>query len=421
MDKIKDLIFKNTGLKLISLLIAIFLWLVSMNINNPQVTKNYTIPISVLNLSNVNDNGMVILNEAEILKTQVYIKIKATRNDMNALDESRIKATIDFSPLDITNTKNVGKSVPVNIYVSVPSISYEIVDYSPKTVDVIFDELTTKDIPIEVNKTGSAGNNYQTSDEIQVSPEFVTVKGAKTYVDSIDKAQVDVNVDNAVANINEQYEISIFDNENNNITERFSLSSKSANVNIGVSRIDSLLISTPKWEGEPQEGFEVIDISWTPKYIDVIGDETAISEISFVDLPATNVTGAKNDVVQVYDLNEILKPLGISVQEGAENKATVTVKIEEVVTKTLDIPIENVKLTNISEEKIDELSIPPFITVTVTGPESEVVDLDPATISCVADFSTYVDGDKDIEVDVSCSNVLIDVETPIRLRVLEDS
>ncbi len=421
MDKLKDLFLKNIGLKIISLVAAILLWIVSMNINNPQMTQTYTIPITIQNLSHVNDSGMVVLNESELVKTQVYVKIKATRNDLLALDTARLTANIDFSPVDITNRKNIGKSVPVSITVNAPSISYEIVDYSPKTVNVTFDELTTKDVPVELNQTGKPAKNFEVSGTTVVSPETVTVKGAKTYVDQIEKAEVYADIEGAQSSINEQFTIHILDKEGNDFTNMFSLSSQSANVNITIKRVDSILVGTPKWEGELQEGYKVVDVTWSPKYIDVIGDEDTIASISFLELPPINVTGASADVTQVYDLKELLEPMGLKVQEGASTECTVTVKIEQVVTKIIDVPTKNINFINAEEGQVESLTMPENIQVTVTGPNSEILNLDPATLNCVADFANYKVGDSGIEVDVTCSNLLIEVQSPVRLSVVAQS
>ncbi len=417
MDKLKRLFLRNTGLKIISLFVAILLWIVSMNINNPQMTQNYTIPITLLNLNHVNDSGMVILNEATLSKQQVYIKIKATRNDLIALDPSRITASVDFSPVDVTNRQNIGKSVPVSVYVTVPSISYEIVDYSPRTLEVVFDELTTKDFPIQIVQNGDPSYSYEFVGDPTMSPNYVTIKGPKTFVDSVNRAEVYVNVDGATESISDQYKINIIDNNENNVTEKFSLSSQSTNINIAIERTDSLMIGTPSWDGDPAPEYQVVDVMWTPKYVEVIGNEDVISSINYLELPKINVSGATSNVTQVIDLNEVLKPYGLSVQEGSESECTVTVVVEKVVTKSIELPTENITFTNISESEREKFELAETFQVTMTGPESIVANIDPSQFTCVADFSTYAEGDSDIEVDVSCSELLITVETPVRLRL----
>ncbi len=420
MDRLRTLFLKNTGLKIISLFIAILLWIVSMNLNNPQMTQTYTVPLQLLNLSHVNDSGMVVLNEEELINQEVYIKIKATRNDLITLDESRVTASIDFSPVDVTNSENVGQSVPVTIYVSVPSIDYEIVDYSPRTVNIVFDELTTKDVPIEIVQNGTPASNYEITSNVVSSPEVVTIKGAKSDVETVEKAIVNVNLEGATAAINEQYPISIIDYNGEDITSKFSLSSQSTNVTIPIDKIDSMLVGSPTWEGDPAEGYNVVDVTWSLKYVDVVGDEEVISSLAYIELPPINVTGATGDVTEVIDLNEILEPYGLAVQSGSESKCTVTVEIEETVKKIIEIPTSNIVFTNITDEERDSLNLPETFEVIVTGPASEITNLDPNSIKCTADFENYTDGDDDIEVDVSSTNSLVTVESPVRLRVGTD-
>ncbi len=417
MDRIKTLFLKNTGLKIISLFIAILLWIVSMNLNNPQMTQTYTVPLQLLNLSHVNDSGMVILNESDLNKQEVYIKIKATRNDLITLDESRITASIDFSPVDITNSENIGKSVPVTIYVSVPSIDYEVVDYSPRTVNIVFDELTTKDIPIEIVQSGVPANNYELTSNIVASPNIVTIKGAKSDVDTVEKAEVYVDLQGVSGPINEQYPISIIEFGGEDITDKFSLSSQSANITVPIEKVDSILVGSPTWTGDPAEGYNVVDITWSLKYVDVVGDEEMISSLAYIELPQINVTGATTDVTEIIDLNEILEPYGLAVQNGSESECSITVKIEETVKKIVEIPTSNIVFSNITDEEREGLNLPETFEVVVTGPASEITNLDPNTISCLADFQNYVTGDDDIEVDVDSTNSLITVETPVRLRI----
>lgn len=421
MDKIKNLFFKNAGLKLLSFAIAIVLWIVSMNINNPEMTQNYTVPLSLLNLSHVNDSGMVLLNEEELAKQNIYIKIKSTRNDLLSLNSSKISASIDFSPLDITNSNNIGQSVPVSVYVSVPSINYEIVDYSPRTVNVSFDELTTKDVPIDIVTNGEPKADYEVLGENLASPQYVTVKGAKTYVDNIQSAEVYVDLDGVSSNINASYPITILDTDGNDITSEFSLSSQSANVSVNVVKADSLSILEPQISGTPANGYEVVGTTWSPKIVDVVGDENVIQQLGSIELPDIDITGATDSVVKVIDLNEILNPLGLSIQDGAQSNCTVTINIEQVLTKTVDISTSNIVFNNISEIDSENLLIPATIKVTITGPENAIANFDPSTVTGSCDMSLYNSEDGAIEVDVSCSDKNIEVETPVRLTITDTS
>lgn len=416
-DKLKELLFENTGLKILSLLIAIGLWGVCMNLNNPEMTQSYTLPVSLLNMNYVNENGMVILNENELSQQNVYVKIKATRSNLVSLDESRISASVDFSPLDITNSNNIGEKVPVSIYVSVPNINYEVVDYSPRVVDVVFDQLTTKDVPIDIVIEDEPAKNYELQGQNQVSPEYVTIQGAKTNVDDVDSAEVYVSVDNASQPIDDQYDITILSKEDDDITNKVSLSNQTANVNINIVKVDSLNINQPIVEGQAQDGYEVVGINWSPQVIEVVGDEAAIQELGSIELPSINITGAIDDVRKSLDLNAILEPLNISVREGFEDECTVIIDIEKVVTKTVELQTDNIVFENKDNFDFENFDLPDSIKVSVTAPENEMENFDSSTISGTADLSLYKEGDESIQVEVVCSNPLIEVSTPVRLSI----
>lgn len=413
MNRIQDLFFKNTWLKVISLLTAILLWMICMNINNPEMTQSYSVPLSLKNLSHVTDSGMIVLNEEEISKTQVYIKIKATRNDLLSLDETRLEAYIDFSPVDITNSKNIGKSVPVSIQIQVPNSSYEIIDYSPRIVSVSFDELVTRDFQVEVNQIGETNKKYEITDSVTVTPEFVTIKGPKSYVDTIHKVSVDVDVSGATETIDEQYQINVYDDDENLIVNKFTLSSQSASVKIPIKMIESILIATPKYEGEPAANYQVVDVTWSPKYVDVIGSDDIINNLSYIELPPVNVTGATTDISQTFDLNLILEDLGLKVRSASQSECTVTFTVEEVITKIASVDSENITFLN----RPNNVEIPDNFYVTVTGPTSEIAKIDTKSITGVCDLKDIPEGETDVIVDVFCPNEFIKVETPVRLRV----
>lgn len=413
MDKLKTLLFNNAGLKIISLIVAIFLWIVSMNINNPEMTQTFIIPVTLKNINHVTDSGMIILNETELTKTQVSVRIKATRNDLISLDTSRLSAYTDFQPLDITNSKNIGKSVPVSIQIDVPNINYEVIDYSPRTLNVVFDELTTKDFPITINEIGKPSKNYEVVGDTILTPEIVTIKGAKSLVDTISYVGTDVDITDATEDVYGTYPIILLDQEGKDITQQFTLSNQSVGVTIPIKMIESILIGTPKYEGHPETNYQVVDVQWTPKYVDVIGNEDVINSITYLELPSVNVTGATSNVTQVFDLNEILAEKGLSVNQGSQKECTVTFIVEEVITKSLDISSKNIDFVNAPKD----LTIPEKISVTITGPSTEVLNIDPSAIKGTVDLEGLPEGESDVEVDLVCSNSLVSVKTPVRLRV----
>lgn len=413
MNNMKNFLLNNTWLKFISLVVAILLWIVCMNINNPEMTQNFTVPVSLQNLNHVTDSGMIILNEEEISKTTIYVKVKANRNDLIGLDASRLTAGIDFAPVDITNSKNIGKSVPVSVNVQAPNINYEILDYSPKNINVTFDELVTTDFTIDVETEGKPSINYEITDSPVLSPDVVTIKGAKSVVESINIANVKIDISGATKDVTGSYPINLLDIDGNNITDKFTLSNQSTNVTIPVKLVKSVLVSTPQYEGEPAEGFKVVNVTWSPKYIDIVGNEDLINDMTYLELPPINVDGAKENVTQVFDMKQILEEKGLSIKSGSKTECAVTFEIEEIITKTVEIDSSNITFLN----KNDNIEIPDTFVATVTGTKSAVLDLQLASITGTCDLKDLPKGESDVVVDLISSNDLVQVSTPVRLRV----
>ena len=57
LKKVGKAITNNFGLKLLSLLLAIFLWLIVVNVDDPKITKTFTTTITVENEATLTNQG----------------------------------------------------------------------------------------------------------------------------------------------------------------------------------------------------------------------------------------------------------------------------------------------------------------------------------------------------------------------------
>lgn len=97
---------KNWQLKIICFLLAIVLWFVIINEQNPLSEGSYTVPITVENL-----NSQYITSN--VPKT-VYVRLSGPRNTIINVGPSDIKAYIDLSDVQ-------EGTVDVPIHVEIPS------------------------------------------------------------------------------------------------------------------------------------------------------------------------------------------------------------------------------------------------------------------------------------------------------------
>jgi len=160
MKKLQEKIMKDIGWKLLSLVIAIALWFMVINIEHPVTTRIYTQTITMKNIDALTQQGLTVLNKGQIENMKVSAKIKAQRTALDRLTQykNNIRAVVDFSKLE--NIKS-GDTVSLDVSFLLPDSAgtgFEIVSQSPERAEIIVEKLAAKRVPINVRINGEAGN-----------------------------------------------------------------------------------------------------------------------------------------------------------------------------------------------------------------------------------------------------------------------
>ena len=94
LKKLKNLLTNNIGLKFLSVLFAMILWLVVVNIDDPDKTSTFTTNITIANENAIADMGKSysIINDSGT----VTFRVTAKRSIIERLTNSDFKATADM-------------------------------------------------------------------------------------------------------------------------------------------------------------------------------------------------------------------------------------------------------------------------------------------------------------------------------------
>ena len=89
----------DIGWKLLSLIIAIGLWFMVINTENPVETRSYTAAIQLQNEEALTERGYVVVNDDELSSTRVTVRLRGQRLALDALSQSstRVQAVVDLS------------------------------------------------------------------------------------------------------------------------------------------------------------------------------------------------------------------------------------------------------------------------------------------------------------------------------------
>lgn len=166
---------RNLGLRLLSLAIAIGLWLF-VNAGQRSAIESLRVPISYRSLP----VGMVIVNHKPEV---VEIQVTGPRTLLSLLDPDRLTLRLDLSAVAPGEA-----SFKINPSMfKVPRLT-TITSVSPSEVVLDIDRLIQREVPVRVDISGTPANGFQVSGA-QAKPAAVTVSGPSRYLSSL--AQID--------------------------------------------------------------------------------------------------------------------------------------------------------------------------------------------------------------------------------------
>jgi YbbR domain-containing protein len=154
---------RNMGLRIISLMVAIGLWLF-VNAGERGTVAAFAVPINYHGLP----PGYVITNQHPDF---VQIQVSGTRSLLSLIDPARLTLRIELGGVSIGEaTYNIG---PENF--AMPR-GTEVQSVSPSQIGLQIDRMVRRDVPVHVMTTGKPQEGYQVS-AIEVTPKSVTLTG----------------------------------------------------------------------------------------------------------------------------------------------------------------------------------------------------------------------------------------------------
>lgn len=180
----------NFPLKIMSLAVAILVWLIVVNVDNPVISKTYIISnVELINKQYIEDTDKVCMRDDE--QTPVRVTIKAERKTLSRITAENIQAVADAQQAVSLETNPV--MIPISV--TCPGISQNNISVQPQNMSVRLEDRATAEFMVTVNSgEGMPGKGYEIGSQI-VSPEKVRITGPKSMINKIDKviANVDVN------------------------------------------------------------------------------------------------------------------------------------------------------------------------------------------------------------------------------------
>ncbi len=320
-------------LRLLSVVIALFLWFYVVAVENPYSERKITkIPIQFVNHEELESRGLAI-DYSDVQTMDVVIS--GSRSDVMKVSADEITATVDLTGYE------KGKNY-ANITIKVPS-KVELVDQRIQVIPITVEKLQTAKKKVNIQFTGTASKEKEAKLFAQ-DIEQVKVSGAQSQVAKVSKVFADLDVSKLTDN-SKKYSLKIYaaDAKGKEITG-VELSHTKVGVQAGLYSIKSVPLSLDL-KGEPGAEYRVSALD-APKTVKIAG---FADELEKIDKLVSNP-------IYLSDLTESKKiPIEITLPEGVElaeqDAVVLDVKIKGLESKEFAILASNVSIRGLATGK----------------------------------------------------------------------
>ena len=309
IDKIRDFFKHNLIFKLISLAVAFFIWLLVVNISNPEVTETVTAKLKVLYADEFEEAGKTYSIDTE----NVRISYKVRSDYRRQISPESFDVYVDLRDYSITGA--------VPIYVEPSSrISDMISDItiSPMVAHVDTEDMVETSFAAEAKLVGTPAAG-KVAGPVTLSSNEITLYGPSSDISNISRVEFDVNIEAAEAEVSGTA-VPVFYDAEGNIIELSTdvLIRNEITYTAQIYSTKEVYVSALV-TGTPAVGYILNSINITPDSMEVYGTDEALSGITSITIPEhmIDISEATRNVTVSLNVSELL-PEGVTVAGGGD-------------------------------------------------------------------------------------------------------
>lgn len=374
---------ENSGLAVLSVVLAFGLWVFVTRAENPEQTKvlDVEIPVEATNVP----SDIAVPRDLRPVK----VRVRVEENVIDSLTEDDFRATIDLDGFTVGEYPGE----PVEVQALTTRGNLRVVDVLPPEIPVHLEQLLSKEVSVELDLRGVPPTGF-TLGATELTTETAVVSGAQASVNAVAEVVAPVEIEGRTESFEGAVRLEAR-NQQGGLVEDVQIDPRTADVKVEIDQrvFSRALAVSPELVGAPREGHNVIGVSADPIVVTVFGPKSYIDQATTIPTQPIDVSGATEDIVRTVSLD---LPPDVTVK-GSVN-VTVTVNIRPVPGQlTFAVPITASGLN-------DNLSIVgalPEARVVLFGPLPDLLELNPNDISASVDLSGKDAGSHKVKVEVS--------------------
>ncbi|HYF75104.1 MAG TPA: CdaR family protein [Candidatus Nitrosocosmicus sp.] len=347
---------KDITIRVLSVMLALLLWFYVITEQNPEITKDVTIPVRLINAVFLEKNSMVLANDPNNFK--LTLRLKGKKDILDKLNETTIEATADLEGHRVKGENYL----KININ-GIPE-DVNILAKSPESLKVVLEHKVSVQKGVQINIMGNPSHGLAAMTPMIV-PNDVVITGSESSINKINSVRVDVDIASVNSEVKKILPVRVLD-ENGKDIQNIIIEPSNVEVSIPIENTNRAAIEMDL-AGQPAAGYVVSSISVFPEEILVTGKQQALQGINSLKTEKIDITEGTADISREVKL---VLPEGIELV-NANEKISIFVNIEKIT--TTEITAGSIEYVNLPEG-LELDSIQGGMKVSLRGAESLLTD-----------------------------------------------
>ncbi|MBC7347384.1 MAG: hypothetical protein H5U00_08015 [Clostridia bacterium] len=274
--------------KVIAVVLSFALWLYVSEERHPVSDNVVHVPLETRGLA----AGLVVAEKP----AEVAVRVQGARQVVGRLTPRDLQAFVSLEGAQ------PGKSVrPVQVVLP-PRV--ELVEVSPAQVTVVVEELSKRQLPLEVMVQGRPEPGYVALRPV-VRPEEVVVSGPRGWLNGLAKAFVEANLEKRQGNFHAFLPVRLLEKGGKEVSPGTAVEPAAAEVFVPVVPTGPYKEVAVKvtLRGEPAPGYRVGRVAVNPATVRLYGSREMLAQVGFLSSQPVDIGGAREDVQALLDFS----------------------------------------------------------------------------------------------------------------------
>ncbi len=393
----KKILTNNIGFKLLSLLFAIVLWIIVVNIDDPEITRTIQgIPVTILDEGVVTENKQVY----EVVSGQeVTVTVKGPRSMVDKITKDYFYAYAPFSE------KSNVDAVP--IYVQFRNSKYDKdcqITQKTMTMKLNIENVIEKSFNVEIVHSADVPSGYYLGKE-GISPETVVLTGPESIVNQVHSINTRIDLSGRTQDFQVSVPLRCYTDSGTELSlnAETSLSVQSVDYYANIYSVREVPV-TCGYTGKVANGYELIDVNVDKSTVKIAGP--SVSQLDSIVIPdeILNVSEATQNVSVETDISTLI-PEGVYLCNSSDEVVKVTAKIEPIINNTYTLPVSEIDKVNIPDGYNAEI-VDRNVNIVLSGLEDKMTTFSVNEIEPYVDLRNTVEGNNEVLVRFTLSEGL---------------